>query len=66
MCSGFVAAGAAADRNLGCGRYGGAAGGGGVGGRKVPLSTAEYCRVLLSTGNLGNGLRPFPLLAVPA
>ena len=43
VCSGFVAAGAAADRNLGCGRYGGAAGGGGVGGRKVLLSTAEYC-----------------------
>ncbi len=43
VCSGFVAAAAAADRNLGCGRYGAAAGGGGVGWRKVLLSTAEYC-----------------------
>ncbi len=39
VLAGFVAAGAAADRNLGCGR-GAAAGGGGVGGRKVLLSTA--------------------------
>jgi hypothetical protein len=40
--AGFVAAGAAADRRLDCGR-GAAAGDGGVGGRKVLLSTAEYC-----------------------
>jgi hypothetical protein len=62
--AGFVAAGAAADRNLGCGR-GAAAGGGGVGGQKVLQSPAEFFRVLLSTVDLGNGLRPFLLLAVP-
>ncbi len=47
VLSGFMAAGAAADRNLDCGR-GAAAGGGGVGRRKVLLSTA-YRGVLLST-----------------
>ncbi len=65
VCSGFVVAGAAADRRLDCGR-GAAAGGGGVGWRKVLLSTAEFFRVLLSTVDLGNGLRPFLLLAVRA